>query len=408
MNKIIYAIFLVVISCLGPFVSFAGAQVPDAVDKRLVSANTSFGFKLFEDIVNREGRKNIFVSPASAALALAMVYNGADGSTCQAMASTLNLQGMSLEEVNRANADLKESLENLDPQVRLSIANSLWARQGLALRPEFVQRNKSFYNAEMTILSFTNPDTPDRINQWVKDKTQGRITSIIDRIEHEDDLLLINAIYFKGSWQKKFDKAQEGTFTLTDGRQKKHPMMSQKGEYKYLESEKFQAIQLPYGQGRVSMVVFLPGPNSNLQEFQRSLTAENWESWMSGFPYERAEGTVVLPRFGMEYDIELNDTLKALGMGVAFDASRANFGNMASPQTFAVFISKVKQKTFVKVDEEGTEAAAVTLDEVSVTATRRTPRNFRMVIDRPFFFAIRDNQTGTVLFLGSILNPEAL
>lgn len=408
MNKIIYAIFLVVVSCLGPFVSFAGAQVPDAVDKRLVSANTSFGFKLFEEIVRREGNKNIFVSPTSAALALSMVYNGADGDTRQAMASALNLQSMSLEEVNRANASLRKSFENLDPQVRVSIANSLWARQGLALRPEFIQRNKGFYNAEVSILAFNNPGTPDRINQWVNDKTQGRITKIISTVKDGDVLLLINAVYFKGNWQKKFDQAREGIFTLANGRQKKHPMMSQMGAYRYFEGEKFQAVRLPYGQGMVSMVVFLPRVDSSLDEFQRGLTASNWELWMSQFLFEPADGTVVLPRFKMEYDIDLNDTLKALDMGVAFDPMRANFGNMVSTVNPGVFISKVKQKTFLKVDEEGTEAAAVSSAQAFITGVSGTPRTFRIVIDRPFFFAIRDDKTGTILFLGAITDPEAL
>ncbi|MBC8123086.1 MAG: serpin family protein, partial [Gemmatimonadaceae bacterium] len=277
MKTLIYTISIFIIGCLGPFLSFAGAQEPHTIDKRVVSANTGFGFKLFEEIIKREGNKNIFVSPASAALALSMVYNGADGDTRQAMASALNLQGLTLEEVNRSNASLKESLENLDPQVGLSIANSLWARQGLALRPEFVQRNKDFYNAEVSILNFTNPAAPDRINQWVNDKTQGRITKIIDTVKAEDALLLINAVYFKGSWQKKFDQAREGTFTLTDGRQKKHPMMSQMGQYRYFEYEKFLAVRLPFCQGRVSMLVFLPGTDSSLEVFQRGLTARIWE-----------------------------------------------------------------------------------------------------------------------------------
>lgn len=408
MKSLVYAVSLFIIGCLGPWLSFAGAQGTDTVDKRVVSANIGFGFKLFGEIVKREGNKNIFVSPTSAALALSMVYNGADGDTQQAMASALNLQGLSLEEVNLANTGLRESLENLDPQVRLSIANSLSVRQGLALKPEFVQRNKDFYNAEVSILDFTNPITPDRINQWVNDKTQGRITKIINTVRADDVLLLINTVYFKGNWQKKFDQAQEGIFTPANGRPKKHPMMSRVGAYRYFEGEKFQAVRFPYSQGRVSMVVFLPGTDSSLEDFQHSLTVKNWELWMSQFPSNTADGTVTLQRFKMEYDIDLNDSLKALGMGVTFNATRANFANMVSIVSPPVFISKVKQNTFLKVDEEGTEAAAVTSGEMYTISRERNPKTFRMVIDRPFFFAIRDDKTGTILFLGAITDPEAL
>jgi serine protease inhibitor len=370
---------------------------------RLVSANTRFGFKLFAEIVKQDTARNVFVSPASVAFALAMTYNGASGETQQAMARTLELQGMSLQEVNHANAALKVTLEDLDPKVQLAIADSLWARQGIPFKPEFMQQNQEFYGAEVVNLDFDDPAAPSVINAWVSEKTNGKIDKIIEVIHSLAILFLINAIYFKGNWTVEFDKTQtqEGVFILLDGRQKKHPMMSQSGHYEYYEGQHFQAVSLPYGEGRVSMYIFLPDRDSSLAEFQRSLTAENWERWMTRF--HSMEGHIVVPRFKVEYELVLNDALQALGMGVAFSEARADFRGMCPiPPTPNVFIKEVKHKTFVEVNEEGTEAAAVTKVAMWIKAI---PTTFTLIVDRPFFCAIRDNQTGLVLFMGSIVEP---
>ena len=230
------------------------------VDKRLVSANTRFGFKLFEEIVQQDVGKNIFISPSSAAFALTMTYNGAEGETREAMARTLELAGINLEEVNRASLQLKEMLENPDHRVELVIANSLWMRKGIEFKSEFIKRNRNFFKADARTLDFNDPSAPSTINEWVNKNTQGKIDKIVGRIDPFTILFLINAIYFKGMWSMEFDKEQtkEGEFTLFDGTQKKHPMMSQSGRFRYFEGENFQAVSLPYGKGRVSMVVFLP------------------------------------------------------------------------------------------------------------------------------------------------------
>jgi serine protease inhibitor len=216
-------------------------------------------------------------------------------------------------------------------------------------------------------------------------------------------LYLINAIYFKGNWQKEFSKSatQEQPFTLLNGTRKQHPLMSQSGKYRYYENPEFQAISLPYGSGRLSMFVFLPKPNVKQADFYRNFTSENWQQWMKQF--SSRSGQIVLPRFKLEYDITLNQALQALGMGVAFQ-DQANFANMTPKE---VKIDEVKHKTFVEVNEEGTEAAAVT--SVGIRATSAPPPEeapFKMVVDRPFFCAIRDNQTGTILFMGSIVDPK--
>lgn len=387
-----------------PGESHLTAQSPNSpVNSQLVDANTKFGFKLFSEILKQDSKKNVFVSPTSVAIALSMTYNGADGETQQAMAKALELQGMSLQDINQGNNTLKATLENADPAVQFSIANSLWAKQGVAFKPDFMQRNQHFYGAKVTELDFGKPDAPKIINNWVKENTRGKIDQIVQQIQPDDVLFLINAIYFKGKWTKEFDKSQttERPFYLSDGTQKQHPMMSQSGRYRYYENEKFQAVTLPYGTERLSLYVFLPRKNTTLDAFQQQLAVENWQQWMNQFQMRR--GSIQLPRFKFEYDIQLNTALKSLGMEAAFDGSRANFSNMTSA---SVKIDEVKHKTFVEVNEEGTEAAAATSVRATLTSARMPEEPFQMVVDRPFFCAIRDNQTGTVLFMGSIREPK--
>jgi serine protease inhibitor len=371
-------------------------------DTKLVNANTKFGFKLFSEVLKTDSeKKNIFVSPSSVAIALAMTYNGASGSTQQAMAKALELQGMSLSEINSSNAALKELLENPDPKVKLTIANSLWANKNVTFQSEFLQKNRDYYKAKVTNLDFSDTKTLGKINNWVNENTRGKINKIVEKIDPDQMLFLINAIYFKGNWTNQFEQSQTAQypFYLTSGTQKKHPMMSQKGDYKYYENEQFQAASLPYGKdGKISFYVFLPKQNSSLQAIYQNLNAENWDKWMAQF--NKREGFVRLPRFKMDYDITLNNALTALGMGEAF-SDKANFSAMG--KNFK--ISEVKHKTFVEVNEEGTEAAAATSVGI-VTLSAPVNEPFQMIVDRPFFCAIRDNRTGSLLFMGSIVEPQ--
>lgn len=376
------------------------------VDERLIAATSRFTFKLYNQVLKQGTTKNVFVSPSSVMLALAMTYNGAEGETRQAMAQALEIEGLSLQEVNRAFADLTSMLGTADPKLQLKIANSLWAKKGISLKPDFIQRSKEHYAAEVTTLDFSNPTAPATINLWVSN-TDNRIDKIVDRISSETILFLINAIYFKGQWTNEFEKGKtrEDDFRLADGGQKKLPMMSQSGKYNYYKGKDFQAVSLPYGTGRMSMYVFLPDKRTTLDQFERDLTVENWENWIKSF--RMAPGEVMLPRFKIEYEVDLNDVLKALGMSEAFDAHRANFSGIAQlSQADRIYISKVKHKTFAEVNEEGTVAAAATAVEVGVTSVQLPQENFIMEVDRPFFVAIRDNLTGTVLFMGSIADPR--
>jgi len=379
------------------------AQRSTSVNPQLVSANTRFGFKLFSAVTNQQATQNVFVSPSSVAIALAMVYNGASGETKQGMAKALEIQGMSLDALNQANADLRALLENPDPKVQLAIANSVWARQGVPFKPDFIQRNQQFYQAKLTELDFADPRAVSTINGWVSQNTRGKITEIIDRLSQDDVMVLINAIYFKGDWSRQFDKQKTTSepFYKVDGTQKMHPLMAQRGEYRYLDNSQFQGIMLPYGdQRRMSMVILLPKKESSLAELQRNLTADNWEQWMTQF--RNRQGSIQIPRFKLEYDIELTRILSQLGMANAF-GRQANFSGISQIPTE---ISEVKHKTFVDVNEEGTEAAAVTSIGIRATAAIPMDEPFQMKVDRPFFCAIRDNQTGSVLFMGAIVDPR--
>lgn len=370
------------------------------VDK-LIPAYEDFSFQLLSQLTEEETDKNVFVSPISVAIALAMAYNGARGTTKQAIARVLGLEGLSLQEVNTANRCLLSIGENLDDQIQIAFANSLWVEQKILLDDNFVQRLKVDYLSEIANLDFTNPDAAATINHWVAENTQKKIKKLVTQAQiRAATLVLINAIYFKGIWTKQFDleQTEELTFTLPDGTLKPHPMMFQSGQYFYYEQEKFQAVSLPYGNGDISMYIFLPKLSSSIAEFKTLLTAENWRIWMPQF-YEM-EGDIALPRFKVEYGKELKDALIALGMGEAF-SGHANFEGIGAGN---LIISDVIHKAVIEVNEEGSEAAAATA--VTMTRSMKAMSKFNLIVDRPFFYAIRDNQTGALLFMGFVLNPE--
>lgn len=393
---------IALILCLN--LSLTGNQsAPKKVDERLTAATSKFAFKLYQQIPKPAGN-NTFVSPASVMLALAMTYNGADGTTREAMARTLDLEAMSLDDVNLAFAHLKSELAPTDPKIQINIANSLWAKNDFTLNPAFVARNKQHYAAEIANLDFSDPSAAATINSWVSRNTEGKIPKVIDQIRPENVLLIINAIYFKGKWQTEFkqEDTKPDVFRPSGGQQKQVPMMAQSGSYLYYQDKNFQAVALPYGKGAISMYVFLPGEQTSLDQFEQELTPENWDTWMKSL--RTTPGDLKLPRFKIEWESDLNDALKALGMAEAFDPRQANFSQMANVSPGNNFyISEVKQKSWCEVNEEGTVAAAVT--SVGMATTSIQPERFAMKVDRPFFFAIRDNQTGVLLFIGSVTNP---
>ncbi len=400
---------VVIASCVAATDGPARAPAADPqAGAQIIQADNELGFKLFKDLFSPEPAENIFISPTSIAMALAMTWNGAEGKTRDAIAEVLGVSGMNALDVNIANSAILAALKAADPKVQLEIANSLWGRQGIPFSEKFIRTNAGYYDAEITDLDFADPKTPDVINGWVKKKTHDKIEQIVGRIDPLDVLFLINAVYFKGRWTDEFDKdlTRDRDFHLADGSTKQHSMMRRSGDYLYYEAEEFQAISLPYGTERFEMLIFLPGEETGLAGFVSELDPENWNQWLASMSTK--EGEIVLPRFKLEYEKTLNEVLSALGMEIAFDRVQADFsGMLIAPIDMAFYISEVLHKTFVEVNEEGTEAAAVTSVKMALTAMPRERDRFTMVVDRPFFYAIRDRQTGAVLFLGAVTDPES-
>jgi serine protease inhibitor len=400
---LVVLIGVALLQCSKSPVSTKEKQNPDltVVEKRLIESDNKFGLKLFKEIIKEEKDKNVFISPLSVSMALGMTLNGANGSTQEAMQKTLEFDGLPIEEVNQCYKHLMETLTQLDPKVKFQIANSIWYRLGLTPREEFVNQCQRYFNALVRGLNFNDPSATDTINGWVDENTNGKIKEIVDPpIDPLTVMFLINAIYFKGIWTYEFDenKTKDDWFFLPDGSIKPCKMMEQRSFYRYFENDTFQAVDLPYGDGSFSMIIFLPWWRTNIDSLIAEFDEEHLNNWMSCFSSDSVD--IYIPKFKLEYELGLNDALKALGMGIAFDPDLADFAKMYSDRQ--VWIDTVMHKTFVEVNEEGTEAAAVT---VVVMTEGPGPSGLVMRVNRPFVFVIRENKSQTILFIGKIVEP---
>lgn len=385
-----------------PEVGFVRDLTP--LEKSLVKSSGDFGLQFFREVVKQEGDKNIFVSPLSVSMALGMTLNGANGETKAAMEQTLTLAGMSTDEINQSYQSLIDLLTRLDPKVKFQIANSIWYRQEMTFEQDFIDLNKNFFDAIVRAVDFGNPEAAAAtINAWVSENTNGRIEEIVkpESIDWGTVMFLVNAIYFKGTWTFQFDKdkTRPEFFTLLDSSRKQVPMMHLSGDLKYFQNDHFQAVDLPYGDGKYNMMILLPNPAADLDALAAQMDRVNWQSWIGSFSEQPVD--LAMPKFRLEYELTLNDVLKALGMEIAFDTGRADFTRMYKPG--GLFIDEVKHKTFVEVDEEGTEAAAATSVEIGRTSL---PDNVQMRIDRPFLLVIHENHSETILFIGKIIDPS--
>lgn len=371
--------------------------------KQWVSTNNHLGFKFLHE-VEADANGNTFISPTSLLLALSMVYNGADGETKKEIAKVLQDDRIDVDEWNKASDSIISTIQSDSKQIQLNIANSIWLNQKYHFQKDFAQNNQKYFHAKIQEIDIGDSKSPEMINNWVKKATNNKIDKIEDGPFNSDLVaILINAIYFNGNWKYELDKEQTELrpFHLEDGTAKNVPLMKLTKKLPYLENESFQAVSLPYGDNEMSMKIFLPKENVRLEDFRKLLTDDNWEKWSSEF--QEKEGTILFPRFQLEYEIMLNATLEKLGMVTAFNKN-ANFTKMIK-EPDSVWISKVKQKTFIDVNEKGTEAAAVTSTEM-VTESFSPDQTFRMEVNRPFFFIITDEKTGTILFVGAISNPQ--
>ena len=312
--------------------------------------------------------------------------------------------GLSREQVNQGYKAFAESLKS-ETNITMAIANSLWYRQGLELKPGFVACNQKFYGAALDALDFSSPAAAGRINDWAADATHDRIKQIIQPpISDDARVILANAIYFKGKWQNQFDKklTRQRPFHLPDGSEKQVSMMQQHRKMAYQKGDAYQAVRLTYEGGDLEMFVFLPDTDSDVGKLIAMFDSTAWTRIAAGF--RQREGTLELPRFTLECGTKLNDPLQAMGIKRAFSRD-ADFSEMAEQ---SLFLSEVKQKSFVAVNEEGTEAAAVTTGQMHATAVMIPEEPFQMTVDRPFVFLICDNAAGnhSILFAGIVFEPK--
>jgi len=308
------------------------------------------------------------------------------------------------QDINSSYKSLIALLRGLDPATDFRIANSIWYKSGFPFEQSFLTESKDFFGAEVTGLDFSDPASLTTINKWVDKSTNGKIKTILDEINGDDVMYLINAIYFKGDWHQRFDKAEtrDAPFHSADGSSRSVRLMRQQNSLRYLETPDFQAVDLLYGNSAFSMTVLLPKAGTDVNTLVAGMTEEKWTGWTDGFQAREIE--LYLPKFKLEYKRLMNDDLMALGMGIAFTPKAADFTRM-SPHGRELFISFVVQKTYVDVYEEGTEAAAVT--GVGVSVTSLPPARPTMRVDRPFVFAIRERFSGTILFIGKIVELPA-
>jgi serpin B len=372
----------------------------------LIDAGEAFAFDFLRQIVAEEDAEaNVFVSPLSASMALGMTLAGAEAGTFEAMRAALRLDGLSRDEIGVSYRSLIDLLSDLDPAVGVEIGNSVWHREGFSLEEPFVSAVERDFLARVAGLDFNDPAAADVINTWVDETTDGLIEGIVEPpIDPLTMLFLINAIYFEGQWTTPFDPARtrSGDFRRSDGSLSTAPFMWMSDQrFPLAANTEYQAVELPYGGEAFVMTVVLPAESIGIDAFVESLDAAAWAGILSGMG--ETEVLVGLPRFSLEYEKSLNEVLKALGMEVAFDEAVADFSRMhRDALDMRLHISRVKQKAFVEVDEEGTRAAAVTSVEVGVTSAPPT-----FVADRPFVFAIRERLSGALLFTGVVRDPAA-
>lgn len=369
----------------------------------LIDANNQFGFDLFQKVYAWEKEEdNIMVSPLSVALALAMTYNGAGSATREAMEKTLRLHGLTTMEINGSYKTLVEGLQSVDPKVLLEIANAIYYRKGFGVEAGFVSANRNYYNAEVSPLDFGAPSALQTINGWVNDKTRGKIPSIVDQITPSHVMFLLNAIYFKGTWKKEFNAKStvKQPFYKEPGKTPEAAFMHRIDTLDYARNDLFSAVRLPYGKENYNMYVILPLPEKKLEDIIGQLNKSTWENWMKLFK-ETQTVDIMLPKFRFPYEIMLNDVLTDMGMGIAFGPG-ADFRGIN--RDGGLNIDYVKHKTFVEVNEEGTEAAAVTV--VAIERTSAGPSKTYFHAGRPFMFAITEKTTGAVMFMGTVKHPE--
>ena len=369
----------------------------------LARGNDNFAFDLYAEL-SRANSENFFFSPSSVRAALAMTYAGARGETESQMAMVLHFT-VPQERLHQAFGEFIEVLTGREKGYRLSLANRLWGQQGYDYLPDFLRITRKHYGAELALLDFMRHHAEARqsINSWVEKQTEGQIRDLIPDgvLDRRTRLVLTNAIFFKGSWTHAFEEqaTTEAPFLISATEETPAQLMFLAGSFSHHNSDGIQVLELPYGEGALSMIVLLPEKVDGLWDIESKLNPENYRKWMSELQPEQLQ--VYLPKFRVTAQFRLDKVLVSMGMPLAFDRSRADFSAISGRKD--LYLSAVLHKAFVDVNEEGTEAAAGSGAVLNVRSMRE-PIVFRA--DHPFVFLIRENQTGSILFLGRVVNPS--
>lgn len=371
-----------------PFEPITLTKAEQSINK----ASNQFGIDVYHKLYSGD---DILISPLSLSLALSMTTNGAAGTTAEGMLSTLGFGGQSIDDMNGYYQKMVKALLEADPKTTFEVANSIWADERIGVKKSFTEATEKYYSSEVFPADFSTMATVNKVNSWVSEKTHGKIRSIMDAPNKDLVMALINALYFNGKWAFEFDgKIKKEDFTTLKGSKSKVDMMTAKVK-SYSEYDGFSMVRLPYGNGAFSLDVILPPKGEDFGKAVARFNAETLDHLSYLYP---ADVNLKLPKFTFEYETELNDVLKSLGMEQAF-SNMADFSSMAEK---AVKISMVKQKTFIDVNEKGTEAAAVTIVAVELTSAMPSPtlKKVDFFADRPFLFLIREQSTGAILFMG--------
>ena len=366
-------------------------------------ASSDFELKLFSSLAN-ESKENVVVSPFSAYAALCMPLNGAVGKTREQMAGVLGVADDNIEQLNARNQAVFAMLNSND-NIQMEIANGIYVDDSISFKKPFMELCHKTYDAEARSADYKNPSTINAINAWCDVKTHGRINHILDNFEPYEKIVLVNAIYFKGTWEHKFSESRSEDDTFRSSSDERFPikMMHQSQHYPYYKGENFASVELAYAGGNQSMFIFLPDEEVDITYFQTEFTSGNWKSWMDSYHTDNVN--LSLPRFEIKYLAELKHVLSVAGMSDAFSKENADFSQMIEkPELYCCWISRVLQETNMDVKEEGTEAAAVTVTHGKV-AKAAGPRAIQFRVDRPFVVAIVDKESKEILFLGKIVKP---
>lgn len=374
-------------------------------EKQTVRSGNNFGLELFRTThAANDEKPNVVLSPLSVSMALGMTLNGAEGETRTAMEETLERSDLTAAEINDAYRSLIDLLLGLDSSVQMKLPNSIWHRNSFDVEQTFLDTNREHFDATVEALDFSSPTAVNRINEWVNTSTEGTIPEILQgRIPNRTMMYLINAVYFKGNWRRPFDpeETKPAPFHLPDGSTTPVDMMKlEQPRLPVSQTSRFTAVDLAYGDSLYTMTILLPREETSVDSVVATLDKETWQQVTTDLAPRRLT-SFEMPKFTLEYKNQLKDILKSLGMGIAFDPSRADFSGI-NPDAKDLHVDEVKHKTFIKVDEEGTEASAVT--SVAVAVTSAPPR---IRVDRPFAFVLREQHSGTILFIGSVTDPTA-